>query len=270
LGIVLAARELQLDLARADVNLPAHRITFRSPNGIVRVLPVDTDGYFFINWEITPDDPRLTTGSFSQLLQSDQIRSRGTTDPLENRWHDKLVVIGSAATGNDLTDHGATPLQKDTLLVSKHWNVANAIITGRFIHPVGVAQEIVIIFILGLVTAFLTWRLRALPGLLSVLALAVIYALVCLACFVQQRLWLPMILPITGALLVQYGLLVTYRVVFEQRERRRVKSVFSKIVSPDVVNELLDAETLSLGGARRELTVMFADVRGFTELTDKV
>jgi adenylate cyclase len=106
--------------------------------------------------------------------------------------------------------------------------------------------------------------------LLSVLGLAVIYALFCLACFVQQRLWLPMILPITGALLVQYGLLVTYRVVFEQRERRRVKSVFSKIVSPDVVNELLDAETLSLGGARREVTVMFADVRGFTELTDKV
>src|SRR6185436_4378352 len=57
-------------------------------------------------------------------------------------------------------------------------------------------------------------------------------------------------------------------VVFEQSERRRVKSVFSKIVSPNVVNELLDAETLSLGGARREVTVLFADVRGFTELTD--
>ena len=60
--------------------------------------------------------------------------------------------------------------------------------------------------------------------------------------------------------------LVTYRVVFEEREQRRVKSVFSKIVSPDVVNELLGAEKLSLGGARREVTVFFADVRGFTTL----
>src|SRR5690606_10181258 len=151
-----------------------------------------------------------------------------------------------------------------------HWNVANSIITGRFIHPISVAQGITLIFLLGLATAWLTWRLRVLPGLLSVLGLAFIYALVCLGVFVQQRLWLPMVLPIVGALFVQYGLLVTYRVVFEQRERRRVKSVFSRIVAPDVVNELLNAETLSLGGARREVTVMFADVRGFTELTDKV
>ena len=47
-----------------------------------------------------------------------------------------------------------------------------------------------------------------------------------------------------------------------------MKSIFSKIVSPKIVNELLAAETLSLGGARREITVFFADVRGFTELTD--
>jgi len=48
-----------------------------------------------------------------------------------------------------------------------------------------------------------------------------------------------------------------------------VKSVFSKIVSPNIVNELLEAKTLALGGARREVTVLFADVRGFTEFTDK-
>jgi adenylate cyclase len=78
------------------------------------------------------------------------------------------------------------------------------------------------------------------------------------------------VLPVVGALFVQYGLLVTYRALFEQRERRRVKSVFSRIVAPEVVNELLQAESLALGGARREVTVMFADVRGFTELTDQI
>ncbi|MGH7990980.1 MAG: adenylate/guanylate cyclase domain-containing protein, partial [Limisphaerales bacterium] len=57
---------------------------------------------------------------------------------------------------------------------------------------------------------------------------------------------------------------------FEEREQRRVKSVFSKIVSPNVVNELLQAKKLSLGGARREITVFFADVRGFTTFTDEM
>ncbi len=45
--------------------------------------------------------------------------------------------------------------------------------------------------------------------------------------------------------------------------------MFSRIVSPDVVNELLSAEKLALGGARRKMTVYFADVRGFTKFTDR-
>jgi len=69
-------------------------------------------------------------------------------------------------------------------------------------------------------------------------------------------------------LILPHFSLVTYRVIFEQKEQRRVRSIFSKIVAPDVVQELLSAEKLALGGARRKLTVFFADVRGFTEFTD--
>ena len=36
------------------------------------------------------------------------------------------------------------------------------------------------------------------------------------------------------------------------------------------MNELLGAEKLSLGGARREVTLFFSDVRGFTTLTDEM
>jgi len=86
--------------------------------------------------------------------------------------------------------------------------------------------------------------------------------------YVRTRDWLPLILPVLGSLIFQYVCQVTWRVVFEQAERRRVRSVFSTIVSPKIVNELLRSETLSLDGARREITVFFADVRGFTALTD--
>jgi adenylate cyclase len=95
------------------------------------------------------------------------------------------------------------------------------------------------------------------------------YAAIAVFAFVEFHLWLPVVFPVVGAILVEHIMLVTYRVVFEEREQRHVKSVFSKIVSPDVMNELLQAEKLSLGGARREVTVFFADVRGFTAFTDE-
>ena len=268
MGVVLAARDLNLDLKNADVNLPEGRITLRSTNGVERVLPVDSKGYFFINWEITPKDPRLTAGSIERVLVEDQARNTGLGESLTNIWRDKLVVVGSAATGNDLTDRGSTPLEKSTLLVSKHWNVANSIITGRFIRTTPLAVELLLIALLGGLTAWLTWQLRAVTAALAVIALAVAYTFAAFAFFTYQRFWLPLILPVGCAVLMQYICVQTYRVVFEQRERRRVLSVFDKMVSPNVAREVLKMESLALGGSRKEITVYFADVRGFTELTD--
>jgi len=105
---------------------------------------------------------------------------------------------------------------------------------------------------------------------LAVLLLLVAYVAGGFFAFVKFLYWLPLVLPVLGAVLVEHLSLVTYRVAFEERERRRVKSVFSKIVSPDVVNELLGAKKLSLGGTRSEVTVFFADIRGFTSLTDEI
>lgn len=268
MGIVLASRQLNLDLAGAELDLQQGQIVFRGSNAVERVLPVDKNGFFYINWEIPPQAPALTSEAFEKVLLQDHERIHGAK-PADSKWRGKLIVIGSNATGNNLTDHGATALEKDTLLVSKHWNVANSLITGRFIHPCTITLQLGLIVLLGIITALVTWRLRVLPGLLSNVALAAGYTTLCVFIFVQQRWWLPMVLPLTVVVFVQYGLLVAYRVVFEQREQRRVKGIFSKVVSPNITKLLLGRESLSLSGERTEVTVLFADVRGFTELTDR-
>ncbi len=268
LGVVLAARDLGLDLNSAVVDLKRGRIELSGAGGR-RVIPVDADGCFIINWCVPPGHPALFAESVQQLLRQNLARTEGRTEDLRKLWSGKIAVIGSSAMGNDLTDRGATPLRPDTLLVSKHWNVANSIITDRFVRRTSLGEDMVLIVLMGFAAAVLTWSFRAVLAFLLVVVLAAAYIFAATLLFTHTRWWLPVTLPVLGALLTTHLALVTWRVVFEQADKRRVKSVFAKMVSPKIVDELLITESLKLGGARREITVMFADVRGFTELTDR-
>jgi class 3 adenylate cyclase/CHASE2 domain-containing sensor protein len=268
MGIVLAAQELRLDLSAAAVDLAQRRITLHGAGGVERSIPVDNEGYFYIDWCLSPEDPRLTKEAIESLLQQDRMRLEGKTESLTNRWRGKLVVVGSGAQANNLTDIGATPISSSTLLVSKHWNVANSVLTGRFIRRASIGAELLLIVLMGGVAALLTLRLRAVSAFALVLLSCVAYVLAAIWLYVQWRYWLPLVLPV-GSSLVMHLSLLTWRVVFEQAEQRRVRGIFSKVVSPQIVTELLKQGALSLGGARREVTVFFADVRGFTELTDR-
>jgi class 3 adenylate cyclase/CHASE2 domain-containing sensor protein len=282
LGIILAARELNLDLQNPRIT--SHQIVLTGANGIQRSIPLDENGNFLIDWRLSWNDPRILHFGFGQVLTLDNtrraephekylayirdLRSHGKTNFVgENPFQDKLVVIGSIMEGNNLTDLGATPLAKETPLVSKHWNVANSIITDRFIRPFPLAGRLSLLLLLVGIAGVLTWRFRTLVAFFSLIVVAAAYIAFGVVLYVQYLRWLPLALPVLAAV-TTYGGLITYRVGFEQREQRRVKSIFSKIVSPNIVHELLTTESLALGGARRRITVFFSDVRGFTEMTD--
>ena len=267
MGVVLAAQELKLDLADAEVDLRRGRITLRGPD-IERIIPVDGAGYFYVDWCLPPNHPALTQETIEGLLLQNKLRLERKTEGLINSWRGKLAVVGSSeVVGNNLTDRGATPLSKDTLLVSKHWNVANSIITGRFVQRTPLAVDLGFITVLGGLTALVSWRPRVSTAAIMAILVFIGYAGFGVALYIQTRYWVPLVLPLLCALLMTLCV-SAWRVVFEQAERRRVKSIFGTVVSEKIMDELLQAEHLSLGGARREITVLFADVRGFTELTD--
>ncbi len=269
MGIVLAAQELKLDLSKAVVDLERGRIILPGADGVKRIIPVDSSGYFYIDWALRQTGRRLTNQNIATVLEQDRDRVGGVGSELTNLWQNKLVVVGSTATGNDLADLGATPLDKETNLMSKHYNIANSVILGRFIHRSSLFTELCVTIVMGTIVACLTWGLRPLAASFWVLLLIATFVSIGLLLYVKYRYWMPLVLPFVVVMLMQNICLVTYRVIFEQEQKRKIRSVFSKIVSPDVVTELLGAENLKLGGARREVTVLFADVRGFTELTDQ-
>ena len=213
--------------------------------------------------------PPHSSANQGSVIAGRKSAFRSETNGLTDRFADKLVVVGSAATATTCAIEGATPLEPDTFLVSEHWNVANSVITGRFIHRSSIAVDCLIIILAGIATARHLWNLPVRLGTSLALVLAAIYIAAATLLYTHFRYWLPLVLPLVGSFFMMYALLVTWRVLFEQAEQRRVKTVFSRMVSTNVMHEVLQAETLSLGGARRQVTTLFADVRGFTEFTDK-
>jgi adenylate cyclase len=269
LGIQLAARSLGLDLTNAIVR--DNRVILSGAGGVSRTIPLDNEGMFLIDWSLAWNDRRLTLGAFEHVLEMEQLRAAGATNleyDLDGNLAGKLVVVGSIGSGNNISDLGASPLEKETYLVSKHWNIANSVLTGRFIARTPTPLDLFLITLMSAIAAIVTWRFHAPWPSLVVAVLAAAYVGIAFWLFTAHRVWIPIVAPVAGALVMTHVATVTYQVLFEQRERRRVRGVFSKVVSPDVVNELLRAEKLNVDGSRRQVTVFFADVRGFTELTD--
>ncbi len=302
MGIVLAASDLKLDLDNPEIQRQHHRVVLHGEHGVSRVIPLEPDGSYYINWELGRSNtlsqtnpvttnpewqsrpgpvPRFITnemalrpgfqaGSFDELLLESNERAGG--HPADTgRWKNRLVIIGSAVTAfSAVADLGNTPLEAGTILALKHVNVANAMLANSFVTTSPLALKLLLILAMGVLAGWITSAMkRPLAGTALMAAVVVIY--VALACwlYAAHRFWLPIVLPLFVSGLVTHAMALTHRVQAEQAEKKRVKSVFSKMLAPDVVDELLRLGQLEMGGVRREITVYFADVRGFTTLTDR-
>lgn len=267
LGAVLAAQGLGLDLGTAERVPGGMRIT--GTNGVERLIPIDASGFLVVDWKMSIHQTNLFfRQNMIGVLFSHQNREYGDS-PDEPLWTNRLVVVGSTASGSNLSDRGATPLDKSDFLVTTYLNVADMILRERYVRRVGGVWELLMVGLGGLGAAWMTWKLRGLVLPLAILLVAGSWVGIGAWLYVKQCIWLPLAHPLFAGLLLPYLGMVTTRAFVEQREQQRVRGVFAKMVSPDIVDEVLRVRNLQLVGARRRVTVFFADVRGFTEMTDR-
>jgi len=210
-----------------------------------------------------------TTLSAAAVIQSELRLREGLTpvvDPADLAG--AHVLFGFSAPG--LMDLRHTPLSRTSPGVLVHATVLDNLLAGGFIRPAPRLLALLVTLVWGLGAAVLSAGIRRpwQAGLLFAAGLP-LPALLGLALH-PAGVWWP-VLP--GSVAVLGGLVggLTANWATEGRQRRFLKQAFRHYLSPHVIERLLaDPDRLQLGGERRELTIVFSGLAGFTGLGESL
>jgi adenylate cyclase len=220
------------------------------------VLPTDGDGEMWLRF--TPPDARRYIPAYRVL--------DGSVDAKEIAGRD--IIIGTSAVG--LLDLRATPLDPAVPGVEVHAQALEQMLSGEHLlrPPFATGLELVYLLGAGAAVAWLIGRLGAAgAALIGGAAILLVFAASWLA-YANAGYLLDPVYPSIAVLLIYLATSLTGYIATE-RERARVRSAFGHYVAGPLVEELArDPGKLKLGGETREVTVLFADVRGFTNIAE--
>jgi len=180
----------------------------------------------------------------------------------------RIVLVGTSASG--LLDLHATPLSPRRAGVLIHAGVIDQIVTGAYLSRADWLEglEILGFVVAGALLVGVVLQLGPLAGLLVAAGLIAALVGASWGAFALRGWLVDASFPAAGALLV-YGAMVYVRFARTERRRQELRRAFGHYVAPALLARIeRSAGHLALGGEARELSVMFADMRGFTAFTE--
>ncbi|PDT84211.1 adenylate/guanylate cyclase domain-containing protein [Sinorhizobium sp. BJ1] len=205
-----------------------------------------------------------------RYVSAGQVLSAAAPQEVSAAVEGSIVFVGTSAAG--LLDIRTTALGHNVPGVSLHAQAVEQILSGRFLSRPDWANglEILSIAVAGsllvVLTTFVSPGVALACGLLITgLALAASWV-----AFLHLGLLLDPLAPILAASITHFAA-TAYRFLVTDRERRVVRRAFGQYLSPSLLYRIEHTQNaLRLGGDDRELTIMFVDVRNFTEISERL
>jgi adenylate cyclase len=253
-----------LSVAPAQVSLrPRSSLTLRTPRlrgAIVPdiTIPLTRDNMMLLNF-IGPSD-RMTHYSLGALLdvgpESDQI------DQLRAQLSGRIVLVAETSTG--ASDVSVTPIERRSNLAGLHSTVMNSILTRRFLREASSREAFAAEFVIAI--ALLVVALAESPRWLFAGAAAL--ACGCLVAATAAFLFGSMVVNVvrpTLIIVLATALTAGHRYFHEQRDKLVVRRMFEAYFPPAVVEKIVrNPLRISGYGEKKELTIVFSDIQGFT------
>jgi adenylate cyclase len=222
-------------------------------------IPIDKFGRYMVNFN-------AKAGTFQTVSMIDVMEDRVSPNVLK----DKIVLIGPVAVG--LGDIRPTPFDPIMPGVELHATVIDNILTGRYLYRNATTNfvDIAIVLTFGVLLGLYLPRLNASRSVFYSLLLLALFTVANIMSFSHLHWVLGFVYPGMG-LFVTSGSMIAWKYWTEEREKKRTKETFKYYLDQHVVEQVINQpELLKLGGEKRELSVLFSDIRGFTSFSEKM
>jgi adenylate cyclase len=206
-------------------------------------------------------------GAFHSVSLADVVD--GTFDPADLKG--KAVVMGVSLIGYGM-DQRVTPFSEAYPGTYIHASMVSNILAGQFLRRPVELRMVELLVMLGM--AFLLaralprvrfqWKLALVAGLLAT------YFAVDQLLFVGPKLLLATVMPLSSIFLTSFGV-IFLGYLSTDREKLALRHAFQHYLNASVMEQMLqNPDRLKLGGEKKEMTVLFSDIRGFTTLSERM
>jgi adenylate cyclase len=220
-------------------------------------IPVDKDGRTLITY--FGQFKKFRYISYSDVL-TEQV-------PAEY-FKDKIVIVGATAAG--LMDLRVVPFSNVFPGPEIHANIMQTLLTGKFVQVVPWHIQLVILVLIGLLTVFVSLHFKPLVAGLVLSGMVVAYFVTATVMFDKSLIWVEMVRPLAVVLFTNMAIL-GYRYLTEEKQKVWIKNMFQGYMSKDLVDKIMaNPDMLLMGGDKKEVTVFFSDIKGFSSFSEKL